>query len=73
METKHPGRVVRVEIIVDAEDPTQDESLNRAIRMFGEFLCEQGHANIMCAESLTPREERKEETRPARPVDPNLN
>lgn len=64
--TLKPGRVVRIEIIVDAEDPSRDGDLNGCLLALGEALCDRGHSNMMRAELITPRpeeerEERKEE------------
>lgn len=69
-----PGRVVRVEIVIDAEDPAGDEDLNRCLITLGEVLCDRGHQNILRAELLTPPTasdaDRKEV---ARQIDPSLN
>jgi hypothetical protein len=58
-----PGRVVRVEIIVDAEDPAGDEDLDRCLIALGGTLLDRGHQNVMRAELLIPREAREDEER----------
>ena len=67
-ERKSP-RAVRVEIIVEASDPAGDDMIKAWLCAVGQALCDSGHSTLMRAEVLNGREEVK----PARPADPNLN
>jgi len=60
-------RIVRATIVIDAENPANDDKIDRVLKQLGLILLANGHPNVIGAELLTEKEE------PRAPVDPSMN
>jgi len=53
--------------VIDAENPANDDKIDRVLKQLGLILLANGHPNVIGAELLTEKEE------PRAPVDPSMN
>lgn len=68
-------RIVKIEIVVEADDPKEDRNIKAALLSLGTLLCSIGHENVMDCEVLYHPDgpEKGKEAAPQRTQDPNMN
>jgi hypothetical protein len=66
-------RIIRATIVIDANEPSSVDKIDRVLRQLGLVLLANGHRNVMAAELLTEECEHTECSATRAPVDPNLN
>lgn len=67
-------RIIRATIVIDANEPSAVDKIDRVLRQLGLVLMANGHRNVMAAELITEECEHAECAPTSRaPADPSLN